>query len=104
MAVYLPIIGTVHRDSETGDLIRTLGLDSTGLCDGPTQIADCLLRLTDSGFWMEQSARSRNAFEYWQAKEPPAQRLRRTLDQAAVGRLNNPGDDKYREQIRNGAA
>jgi hypothetical protein len=104
MAVNLPIIGTVHQDSATGDLIRTLGLDATGLCDGPAQIAGCLLRLTQPDFWMEQSARSRDAFEYWQAKEPPAQRLKRKLDQIAFGWPNNPGGDRYREQTTNGAA
>jgi hypothetical protein len=104
MALNLPIVGTVHPDSATGDLIRTLGLDATGLCSGPEQIADCLLRLTEHGFWMEQSNRSRDAFEYWQAKETPAQLLTQKLNHVAFTHPRRIGDEEYRERPANGAA
>jgi hypothetical protein len=79
-------------------------LDATALSNGPAQLAGCLLQLTQSDFWMEQSARSRDAFEYWQRKEPPAQRLKRKLDQIAFRRPGSRGDDKYTEQTTDGAA
>ena len=94
MALNLPIVGTVHPNSATGDLIRTLGLDATGLCSGPAQIADCLLQLTQPDFWIKQSAHSRDAFEYWQAKEPPTQLLKRKINQIAFT-YPNSSDEGY---------
>jgi hypothetical protein len=104
MALNLPIIGTVHPNSATGDLIRTLGLGATGLCSGPAQISDCLLRLTEHGFWMEQSTRSRAAFEYWQAKESPPQLLKRKINHVAFTHPRRIGDEERRERTANGAA
>jgi hypothetical protein len=104
MALNLPIVGTVHPDSATGELIRTLGLGATGLCSGPEQIADCFLRLTEPGFWMEQSNRSREAFDHWQAKESPAQLLKRKINHVAFTHASRLGDEEYRERTANGAA
>jgi hypothetical protein len=104
MALNLPIIGTVHPNSATGDLIRTLRLGVAGLCSGPAQIADWLLRLTEPGFWMEQSACSQDAFEYWQAKEPPALLLTQRLKQMNLGGCHNHRDERVRERTTNGAA
>jgi hypothetical protein len=104
MALHLPVVGTVHPDSATGDLIRRLGLGATGLCSGPAQIADCLLQLTQVEFWIKQSARSRNAFEYWQAKEPPPQLLKRKINQIAFTYPDSSDGERYRERTTDGAA
>ena len=83
MAVGLPIVGTVHEASATGDFVRNLGIDGAAMCSGPEEIADWLVRLARPKTWLEQSARSRSAFELLQRQEPPAQRLKRALDKIA---------------------
>ena len=83
MAVGLPIVGTVHEASATGDFVRNLGIDGAATCSGPEEIADWLVRLARPKTWLEQSARSRSAFELLQRQEPPAQRLKRALDKIA---------------------
>ena len=83
MAVELPIVGTVHTASATGDFVRKVGIDGAATCSGPEEIAEWLVRLARPKSWVEQSARSRNAFELVQRQEPPAQRLKRALDRIA---------------------
>jgi hypothetical protein len=94
MALNLPIVGTVHPNSAAGDLIRTLGVDATGIRSGPAQIADCLLQLTQSEFWIKQSAHFRDAFRYWPTKEPPTQLLKRKINQIAFT-YPNCSDEGY---------
>ncbi len=83
MAVGLPIVGPVHKDSATGGFIRSLGLACTMRCSGPEEIADWLLQLMQKDVWLEQSSRSQNAFDSLQRQEPPAQKLKRTLEALA---------------------
>jgi hypothetical protein len=83
MAVDLPIVGVVHEASATGGFVRKLGLHPAATCPGPKEVADWLLRLARPGFWAEQSARSRAAFDLLQSQESPAQKLKRTLDKIA---------------------
>jgi hypothetical protein len=83
MAVDLPIVGVVHEASATGGFVRKLGLHPAATCSGPEEVADWLLRLSRPGFWAEQSARSRAAFDLLQSQESPAQKLKRTLDKIA---------------------
>ena len=83
MAVHLPIVGTVHHESATGGFLRNLGLGESVGCTTPQQVADWLQRLARPQAWAEQSGLSRNAFEYLQSQEPPAQRLKRTLEKIA---------------------
>ena len=83
MAVDLPIVGVVHEASATGGFVRKLGLHPAATCPGPEEVADWLLRLSRPGFWEEQSARSRAAFDLLQSQEAPAQKLKRTLDKIA---------------------
>jgi hypothetical protein len=83
MAVDLPIVGVVHEDSATGGFVRKLGLHPAATCAGPEQVADWLFRLSRPVHWAEQSARSRQAFDLLQRQEPPAQKLKRTLDKIA---------------------
>jgi hypothetical protein len=83
MAVELPIVGTVHKASATGGFVRNLGLDGAATCSGPEEIAEWLVRLARPKSWVEQSTRSRNAFDMLQRQEPPAQRLKRALDKIA---------------------
>jgi hypothetical protein len=83
MAVELPIVGTVHAASATGDFLRNLGVDGAAMCSGPEEIAEWLVRLAHPKSWVEQSARSRIAFDLLQRQEPPAQRLKRALDKIA---------------------
>jgi hypothetical protein len=104
LALNLPIVRTVHPDSATGDLIRTLGLDATGLCSGPAQVAASLLQLTRPELWIKQSARSREAFECWQAKEPPSQLLKRKINQIAFMYPHSSNEERYPERSTSGAA
>jgi hypothetical protein len=83
MAVDLPIVGVVHEASATGGFVRKLGLHPAATCSGPEQVADWLLRLSRPDMWMEQSAKSRQAFDLLQRQESPAQKLKRTLDKIA---------------------
>jgi glycosyltransferase involved in cell wall biosynthesis len=83
MAVNLPIVGTVHKASATGGFVRELGLDPAATCSGPEEVADWLVRLARPDIWVEQSARSRHAFELLQRQESPAQKLKRTLERIA---------------------
>lgn len=83
MAVDLPIVGVVHEASATGGFVRKLGLHPATTCSGPEEVADWLLRLSRPGFWAEQSAKSRAAFDLLQSQESPAQKLKRTLDKMA---------------------
>ncbi len=83
MAVELPIVGAVHKASATGDFVRNLGVDGAATCSGPEEIAEWLVRLARPKGWVEQSARSRHAFDLVQRQEPPAQRLKRALDRIA---------------------
>jgi Glycosyl transferases group 1 len=83
MAVDLPIVGTVHEESATGGFVRKLGLGSAAICSGPEEVADWLLRLSCSDIWAEQSARSHAAFDLLQRQEPPAQKLKRTMEKIA---------------------
>jgi Glycosyl transferases group 1 len=83
MAVGLPIVGTVHNSSATGDFVRKLGLDLAATCSGPEEIAEWLVMLSRPKSWTEQSARSRSAFDQVQRQEAPAQRLKRALDNIA---------------------
>ena len=83
MAVGLPIVGAVHKDSATADFAQKLGLDSAVTCSGPEEIADWLSRIARSVHWVEQSAKSRNAFELLRRQEEPAQKLKRALDNIA---------------------
>jgi glycosyltransferase involved in cell wall biosynthesis len=80
MAVGLPIVGVVHKDSATADFTHKLGLDSAVTCSGPEEIAEWLVRLARAKGWVEESAKSRKAFELLHSQEPPAQRLKRALD------------------------
>ncbi len=84
LAVGLPIVGTVHPASATGGYLRGLGLEGATSCARPRELADWLLRLGQSSDWDGQSARSRRAFAQLQAQEPPAQKLKRAMDQIAL--------------------
>jgi Glycosyl transferases group 1 len=81
MAVNLPIVGTVHVASAAGRFVHELGLDSAATCSGPEEIADWLVRLARPKDWTEQSTRSSRAFDLLQRQEPPAQKLKRALNQ-----------------------
>jgi glycosyltransferase involved in cell wall biosynthesis len=47
MAVGLPIVGSVHRESATGYYVRSVGLERTVTCDSPAEIADRRMRSPD---------------------------------------------------------
>jgi glycosyltransferase involved in cell wall biosynthesis len=83
LAVGLPIVGSAHKASATGGFLSNLGLDPAATCSGPKGIAEWLLRLTSSGNWADQSAKSVSAFDLVQAQEDPAQRLKRALEKIA---------------------
>jgi glycosyltransferase involved in cell wall biosynthesis len=83
MAVNLPVVGTVHRNSATRVFLHELGLDAATACTTGKEIADWLLRLSGREIWDEQSAISRQAFNLLQRRESPAQRLKRALDDIA---------------------
>jgi glycosyltransferase involved in cell wall biosynthesis len=83
LAVGLPVVGTVHKDSATRIFLHELGLDSATSCSTGREVADRLLRLANRAAWDEQSGKSRHAFELLQHQEPPAQRLKRALDKIA---------------------
>src|SRR6202012_5466801 len=80
MAVNLPVVGTVHKDSATRVFLQELGLNAATACTTGKEIADWLLRLSGREVWQEQSAVSRRAFQLLQHQESPAQRLKRALD------------------------
>jgi glycosyltransferase involved in cell wall biosynthesis len=83
MAVNLPVVGTVHKDSATRVFLHELGLDAATGCTTGKEIADWLMRLSGREMWEEQSAISRHAFNLLQHQESPAQRLKRALDDIA---------------------
>jgi glycosyltransferase involved in cell wall biosynthesis len=83
MAVGLPIVGAAHKASATGGFARKLGIDAAVTCSGPEEIAEWLVRVARPKCWVEQSARSRDAFDLLQGQEAPAQRLKRALDRIA---------------------
>jgi glycosyltransferase involved in cell wall biosynthesis len=83
MAVGLPIVGTVHKDSATGGFVRKLGLDAASTCSGPEEIADWMVRLARADNWAVESAKSRAAFDQLQRQEAPAQKLKRTMEKIA---------------------
>jgi glycosyltransferase involved in cell wall biosynthesis len=83
MAVNLPAVGTVHKASATRVFLHELGLDAATSCSTGREVADWLLRLSGRERWEEQSAISRHAFNLLQHQEPPAQRLKRALDDIA---------------------
>jgi len=83
MAVQLPIVGSVHKESATGGFMRELGLGGGATCSGPEELADWLARLARPMHWTEQSAKSRHAFDLLQRQEDPAQKLKRALDNIA---------------------
>lgn len=82
LAVELPLVGTVHDASATGEFARWLGLDSV-LCTGPEQVAERLLALYRRENWEAQSASSRHAFAMLQGEEPPALTLKRAMEKIA---------------------
>jgi hypothetical protein len=82
LAVEIPIVGTVHEDSATGEFVRRLGLDSVR-CTGPEGVAEELLRLHRAEYWFEQKARSQHAFALLQGEEPPALTLKRAMEKIA---------------------
>ena len=82
MAVELPVVGTVHDASATGEFARWLGLDSV-LCKGPEQLAERLMRLYHTEDWLQQKAKSRQAFALLQGEEPPALTLKRAMEKIA---------------------
>jgi len=83
LAVGLPVVGTVHKDSATRVFLHELGLDSATACTTGKEIAGWLLRLSGREVWEEQSACSRQAFSLLQHQEPPAEKLKRALDRIA---------------------
>ena len=83
LAVGLPVVGTVHPASATAGFLRGLGLEAATSCSRPQEIADWLLRLSQPNGWIGQSTRSSRAFAQMQAQEPPAQKLKRIMDQIA---------------------
>lgn len=83
MAVGLPIVGAVHKDSATAGFAGKLGLDSALTCSGPEEIADWLVKLARPKVWAEQSGKSRQAFDQLQGQEAPAQKLKRALEKIA---------------------
>ncbi len=80
MAVGLPMVGSIHKDSATASFVGSSGLDPTVGCGTPEEIAGWLSRLAQKDVWAEQSARSQNAFDCLQRQESPAQKLKRTLE------------------------
>ena len=83
LAVTIPMVGTIHRDSATAGFLRHLGLDSATGCRGPKDVADWLLRLARPEDWAEQSHRSHAAFALLQSQESPAHKLKRRLETIA---------------------
>jgi predicted HAD superfamily Cof-like phosphohydrolase len=81
--VDLPIVGVVHEASATAGFVSKLGLHPAATCSGPEEVADWLHRLSRPDQWMEQSARSRAAFDQLQRQESPAKKLKRTMDKIA---------------------
>ena len=96
LAVGLPIVGTVHPASATGGFLRGLCLEGATGCSRPREIADWLLRLAKPNGWAGQSTRSRRAFAQLQAQEPPAQTLKRIMDQIAQSGENGCRDHSPR--------
>ena len=82
LAVGLPVVGTVHPASATGEFARWVGLDSV-FCTGPEQLADRLLRLYGSDSWAEHKASSLLAFQILQGEESPALFLKRAMEKIA---------------------
>jgi hypothetical protein len=83
MAVGLPIVGVLHKDSAGGAFMRQLGLEETSTCTGPNELASWLRRLSDPKVWMEQSRKSSCAFEFLTKQESPAEKLKSILDRIA---------------------
>jgi glycosyltransferase involved in cell wall biosynthesis len=83
MAVNLPVVGTIHMASATRVFLHELGLDAATACTTGKEVADWLLRLSGREAWEGQSANSRRAFNLLQHQEPPAERLKRALDEIA---------------------
>jgi glycosyltransferase involved in cell wall biosynthesis len=96
LALGLPIVGTVHEASATGGFLRELGLEAATSCSQPQQIADWLLRLMPPDGWTLHSALSRQAFAQLQGQEPPAQKLKRVMDQIALSGENGCRDHSPR--------
>ena len=86
MAVGLPIVGSVHKESATGYYARSVGLERTVTCESPAEIADRLLYAAKQPAWLEESQRSKNAFARLQLEETPANKLKRALDAIAPKR------------------
>jgi glycosyltransferase involved in cell wall biosynthesis len=96
LAVGLPVIGTVHAASATGEFLRGLGLEASTACSRPQQIAEWLLRLAQPAVWTRESCRSRAAFAQLHNQEAPAQKLKRVMDQIANASENGSRDHSSR--------
>jgi glycosyltransferase involved in cell wall biosynthesis len=83
LAVGLPIVGTVHKDSATNVFLGDLGLGDATSCSNGREVADWLLRLSDPEAWREHSAKSKGAFAMLHSLESPAQRLKKAMDSLA---------------------
>ena len=79
LATGLPIVGTIHSASATGTFLESLSLDGATTCTSAAELAGFLKRLTTSGDWATESARSRHGFCLLQNQEAPATTLQRAM-------------------------
>lgn len=61
LAVELPLIATVHKESATAGYLREIGLESS-IFDDPARLAEGLRRLAEPTVWTAASERSHSAF------------------------------------------
>jgi hypothetical protein len=80
MAVGLPILGVLHKDSAGGAFMRELGLAETATCEGPEEVAYWLRKLGEPRAWSENSRKSLSAFDRLMRQQSPAEKLKSSLD------------------------
>jgi glycosyltransferase involved in cell wall biosynthesis len=81
LATGLPLVGTVHADSATGQFLDRLGLTDRTLCADAGQVAQSVIELVEHRpVWTRSQQGSVAAFDLLRA-DPPSSRLRHLLRQ-----------------------
>ena len=83
-AVGLPVVGTVHPDSATADLFRSVDITSRVFCRTAPEIAASLEQLTDPAVWNAASSASAGAFSKLHQESQPA-KLKAVFDGIPCG-------------------
>ena len=83
-AVGLPVVGTLHPLSATGELFRSTGITEAMFCTSGAEVAEALRGLLQRETWATRSAASRHAYAELHRESPP-ETLKLALETLAVG-------------------